>query len=327
MQSSATSDSSSPWYLRHERGSEWGLRFMMVFYRLCGKFLTRVLLYPVVTFFFLTDRAGRRLSREFFERIYQHSERSVNCSSLSHPPGIWDDFQRFYNFGCSMVDRIEVWGGTSWIANVTWHGLEHFNVLPAKDGAVVMSAHIGNLDALRVAAKKETEREIKVLVYTKNSEHFVKVLNIVNPVALKDIVLIQNIDALTILQLKNIIDEGNALGLVADRITVGATERVIEVPFLGHLAPFPQGPWILAALLECPIYIIFCVRTGWNRYDAFIEPFADKITLPGKQREAKLREWICSYALHLEKYCCRFPHHWFNFYDFWSRSSKRSRRV
>jgi predicted LPLAT superfamily acyltransferase len=112
---------------------------------------------------------------------------------------------------------------------------------------------------------------------------------------------------------------------VADRVTEGSPERVIEVPFLGDLAPFPQGPWILASLLGCPVYTIFCVRAERNRYDVFIEPFADKITLPGKQRETKLHDWICCYALNLEKYCCRFPHHWFNFYDFWSRSSKTSR--
>ena len=253
MQSNEISDNSSPWYLRHERGSEWGLRFMMLFYRLCGKFLTRVLLYPVVTFFFLTDREGRLLSREFFERIYRHCGSSVNRSVLSHPPGIWDDYQRFYNFGCSMVDRIEVWGGTSWTANVAWHGLQHFDCLQEQDGAVLMSAHIGNLDALRVAAKTETEKEIKALVYTKNSDHYMKVLNIVNPDALKDVVPIQNIDISTILKLRNLIDEGNALGLVADRVTEGSPGRVIEVPFLGDLAPFPQGPWILASLLGSPV--------------------------------------------------------------------------
>ena len=226
-----------------------------------------------------------------------------------------------------MVDRIEVWGGTSWTTNVTWHGLQHFDCLQEQDGAVLMSAHIGNLDALRVAAKTETEKEIKALVYTKNSDHYMKVLNIVNPDALKDVVPIQNIDISTMLKLRNLIDEGNALGLVADRVTEGSPGRVIEVPFLGDLAPFPQGPWILASLLGCPVYTIFCVRAERNRYDVFIEPFADKITLPGKQRETKLHDWICSYALNLEKYCCRFPHHWFNFYDFWSRSSKTSRRV
>ena len=101
--------------------------------------------------------------------------------------------------------------------------------------------------------------------------------------------------------------------------------KLPKVPVLGDLAPFPQGPWILASLLGCPVYTIFCVRAERNRYDVFIEPFADKITLPGKQRETKLHDWICCYALNLEKYCCRFPHHWFNFYDFWSRSSKTSR--
>jgi len=317
MQSNVISASSTPWYLRPERGSVLGLRIMMLFYRLCGKFLTRVLLYPVVVFFFLTDRAGRRHSREFFERVYRSS---ANDSVLKRPPGIWDDFKRFYNFGSSMVDRLEVWGGSSWLANVRWHGLEHFENLQEQDGAVVLSAHIGNLDAMRVAAKGETEKKIKALVYTKNADHFMKVLKIINPDTFQDVVPIQEVDALTIIQLKNLIDNGDALGLLADRIPEGSPDRVMEVPFLGEKALFPQGPWILASLLKCPVYTIFCVHTGRNNYEVFVEPVADSISLPRKQREEYLLHWISLYALRLEKLCCRFPHHWFNFYDFWASS-------
>ena len=311
------STSSTPWYLRPERGSVLGLRVMMLFYRLCGKLMTRVLLYPVVALFFLTDRAGRRHSREFFERVYRSS---ANNPALKHPPGIWDDFKRFYNFGSSMVDRLEVWGGSSWMVNVSWHGLEHFENLQEQDGAVVLSAHIGNLDAMRVAAKEETAKTIKALVYTKNADQFMKVLKIINPDTFQDVMPIQEVDAITILQLKNLIDNGDALGLLADRIPEGSKDRVTEVPFLGKKAPFPQGPWILAGLLKCPIYTIFCVHTGHNNYEVFVEPFADKITLPRQQRDEHLQHWISLYALRLEKFCCQFPHHWFNFYDFWASS-------
>ena len=286
--------------------------------------MTRVLLYPVVIFFLLTDRAGRRYSREYFERVYRCTE---NTSVLKRPPGIWDDFKRFYNFGSSMVDRLEVWGGSSWIANVNWHGLEHFENLQEQDGVVVLSAHIGNLDAMRVASKNETQKKIKALVYTKNADQFMKVLKIINPDTLQDVVPIEEVNALTILQLKNLIDNGNALGLLADRIPEGSRDRVSEVPFLGETAPFPQGPWILASLLKCPVYTIFCVHTGRHNYEVFIEPFAEIISLPRKQRNEYLQHWISLYALRLEKLCCRFPHHWFNFYDFWSSSSQTSRRV
>jgi predicted LPLAT superfamily acyltransferase len=62
------------------------------------------------------------------------------------------------------------------------------------------------------------------------------------------------------------------------------------------------------------------VHTGRNNYEVFVEPVADIISLPRKQREEYLLHWISLYALRLEKLCCRFPHHWFNFYDFWASS-------
>ncbi len=49
--------------------------------------------------------------------------------------------------------------------------------------------------------------------------------------------------------------------------------------FLGKAAGFPQGPYILGALLDCPVYALFCLREGGRyRVDAF--KLADRIVLP-----------------------------------------------
>ena len=54
----------------------------------------------------------------------------------------------------------------------------------------------------------------------------------------------------------------------------------------------PSGPYLLAALLRCPVYLTFGLFHEPNRYDLYCEPFADRIDLPRGAREesgARLR--------------------------------------
>ena len=309
------------WHLKPERGSEFGLHFMLWLYQLMGKHLTRLLLYPVVVYFYLTDRTARKHSRVFFERVYRNPGEN---SALNQPPSEWDSFKRFYNYGCALVDSIEVWSGTQWFANVTWHGLEGIKWLnEQKAGAVIVSAHLGNVDAMRVAAKSKTSKQIKVLMYTDHAQRFKKLLEYLNPDASKDIIPLETLDAMSVLEMQKLLELGDTLGILADRVAVGSRDRTIEVPFFGESAPFPQGPWILASLLKCPVFLLFCIRTDSSHYEIFIEPLADQIILPRKQREEKLRYWISEYAARLEEFCRQYPHHWFNFYNFWSEDAHR----
>ena len=52
--------------------------------------------------------------------------------------------------------------------------------------------------------------------------------------------------------------------IVGDRTppAQSGSARVAHVDFLGAPAPFAQGPFILASLLDCPVYLCFCLRQG-----------------------------------------------------------------
>lgn len=106
--------------------------------------------------------------------------------------------------------------------------------------------------------------------------------------------------------------------IAADRVPVVGHKRVSYVPFLGAEAPFSQGPYILAALLECPVYTAIAVREG-QKFRVFIDHFSDKVILERKEREEKLRYFSKKYAENLEYYCLRYPYQWFNFFDFWKK--------
>jgi predicted LPLAT superfamily acyltransferase len=89
------------------------------------------------------------------------------------------------------------------------------------------------------------------------------------------------------------------------------------VPFLGAPAPFSQGPYILAALLRCPVLLLFCTRAG-DGYRVALEPFAPRIELPARRKQPALEEWTRAYAARLQEHCLGDPLQWYNFFDFWA---------
>jgi predicted LPLAT superfamily acyltransferase len=106
--------------------------------------------------------------------------------------------------------------------------------------------------------------------------------------------------------------------IAGDRTPVGGHGRVSRVPFFGRPAPLPQGPWVLAALLGCPVRLLFCLRTtaGW---EVAIEDFAERVVLPRGDRQAMVEGYATRYAGRLEAWARRDPLQWYNFFDFWAQ--------
>ena len=114
-----------------------------------------------------------------------------------------------------------------------------------------------------------------------------------------------------------------SLVIVGDRTPPAENGRVVSADFLGSPALFPQGPFILAAILECPVFLFVCVR-GAKGYRVHFEPFAERIKLPRRQREAVIAAHAQRYADRLAALCRETPFQWFNFFDFWAGAKPRS---
>jgi predicted LPLAT superfamily acyltransferase len=116
------------------------------------------------------------------------------------------------------------------------------------------------------------------------------------------------------------------VAIAGDRTPVRTEDRVSLVPFLGHDAPFPQGPYLLAHLLECPVYLMFCLRHK-RGYRLYFEKFAERITLPRRDKSAALGQWAACYARRLESFCLIDPFQWYNFFDFWDAAPATERTI
>jgi predicted LPLAT superfamily acyltransferase len=111
------------------------------------------------------------------------------------------------------------------------------------------------------------------------------------------------------------IEAGELVGMFADR--VGLNDRVVRVPFCGAEASFAAGPFLLASLLRCPVYLVFGLYRDPDRYELFCEPLAERIELPRGRREEALAVYARRYAERLEFYARKAPENWFNWFDFW----------
>lgn len=120
----------------------------------------------------------------------------------------------------------------------------------------------------------------------------------------------------TAILLKEKLDNGEWVAIVGDRIAVtpqrGGDWRVCWSPFMGQPAPFPQGPFILASILRCPVNLIFALRQH-GKLHIHCETFADLLLLPRGERQQALQNAIDHYAARLEHYALQSPLDWFNF--------------
>src|SRR6202035_3550777 len=113
------------------------------------------------------------------------------------------------------------------------------------------------------------------------------------------------------------IARGEWVAIAGDRTPVGGGGRISRVPFLGAQAAFSNGPYILAHLLGCPVYLLFCLREK-DIYRLHFEAFAARIALPRTGRDAALTGYAERYAARLAYFAERAPFQWYNFFDFWA---------
>ncbi len=115
------------------------------------------------------------------------------------------------------------------------------------------------------------------------------------------------------------------MALAADRVPVQSS-AVTTVSFLGAPARFPAGPYVLAALLRCPLYFLCSVHEG-DGYVVHFERLAESISLPRAERGPRIAVHAADYARALETVLARAPLDWFNFFDFWKQGDDQAPRT
>ncbi len=308
---------SNHWSEISERGSVLGLTLLLQTYKLLGHRFCSVIVAFVVGYFFISNAKSRRASLKYLNKVYQHSSESSGQSSLTATPGLWTSYKHFLSFGLSSLDKIASWTGKIKRGNVQF---DHSQILIDhslnQQGAVIISAHLGNIELSRALAENIDEVTMNALVFSQHAEIFTNTLNKINPDYKTHLIHVNNMGPETSIMLKNKIDAGEMVVIMGDRTAVKSESRNCEIEFLGESALFSQGPIILASLMKCPVYLMLCIKEP-DGYHIHLESISDIIHLSRKNRQQDIKKYIQIYASRLEHYCQKNPLQWFNFFDYW----------
>ena len=234
--------------------------------------------------------------------------------------------RRFHHYHCfagQVLDRVPLLAGDLDRFDCAIEGLELLEAVAVqRRGALLLGAHHGSFEIMRVLAHARCPVRVRVLMHEGNAEKLGSVLAPLNPDVNNQVIALGRPE--TMLEVREALAAGEIVGLLADRVVAG--DRVRLCGFLGAAAPFPEGPYLLAAAVRVPVLLFSAIHEGDGRYRIRIEPFAERIEFARNDRDAVLQRECERYAHWLEARCRQEPYNWFNFYDFWSAPQPLPRR-
>lgn len=291
------------WLNQRERGTLFAIATSYRIAGLVGRRAMRPLVSLVALWYRLFDRSAVRASRTWLERVH------------GRPPGFWDVYRHIRVFAQVTLDRVFLLTDETRGLEFTRTGHEHLsNQIATGRGAVLLGAHLGSYEAMRAGGVADGVA-IHILGYFENARMISALIERLSPERAASVIDLSKDPVSVMTRVSGRVEEGDLVALLGDR--VGLNDRVVRAEFLGREAPFPAGPFLLASLLRCPVYLVFGLYHEPNRYDLFCEPFAERIELPRRDRERALEEVVGRYARRLEDFARRAPNNWFNFFDFW----------
>ncbi len=299
------------WARLAERGTAWGMRLVRLLYGLAGRRGCLVLLRVIVPYFYLSDGVRRRHSLAFLRRAH---------ARLGLPaPGRREGLAHFLCFAEKVLDTFIAWADPQRTGCIRIYGDETLRRLADQGrGGLLIVSHLGSAELCRAHLPKLFRHPITVLLHSRHAVHYNRLLKAVGSGVGAHTVEVTDIGPETAIDLKERVERGEWIAIAGDRIPVVGATRISRVSFLGEPAAFSQGPYILAALMACPVQVMFCLREG-DAFGVYFETFSEgPIVLPHRER-ARCLEGLCArYAAMLERYCLKAPRQWFNFFDFWA---------
>lgn len=296
----------SIWARSPERSTLWALRGMAKLSLAIGRPLSRLVIYPITAYFMCFAPGARRASLDYLRRV------------LGHRASPLDGFRQVSTFAATVHDRIFLINDRFHLFDIRIHGGEIMQAqLDQKRGAFLIGAHLGSFEVLSAVGRQMAGMRASMLMYEENARKINATIEAINPRALLDIIPMGRVDSM--LKVRQRLDDGEMVGLLADRTP--ADETTVELPFLGAPAPFPVGPFRLAALMRRPVIFMTGLYSGGNRYDVHFETLADFSAVSRADRDATIEAAMQRYVALLEKHCHASPYNWFNFFPFWSEQS------
>ena len=252
----------------------------------------------VVPFYMVFNRKGYKAMYNFF------------CRRVGKGPlaAVWHVYLNHFAFGQVVLDRFASYAGHRF--KITVEGNEHFLRLTEQEGGFLMlSSHVGNYEQAGYMLRSD-RKQFHALIYAGESKVVMNGRR--GRFADKQINMIPVLpDMSHLFRINQLLDEGQIVSMPADRCFGSA--KSVTCDFLGAPARFPLGPFATAVQKEVPALAVAVMKEGVRKYKAYVIPLH---VGEGNRRE-RMERMARKFAAALEGIVRRYPHQWYNYYEFW----------
>ena len=300
------------WAFIKEKGTLTGMKIMLIAYRTGGPILFRIFLFPVVFFYFFFKSDLRKNSIDYLLRVEKKIDNLPKVNFLL-------SFRHFLEFGSSLIDKFSVWMGEIKIDQVNIHGSELFDELISnKQGAVIITSHLGNTEVSSALSQRNPQMNLTILQYTKNAQNFNLLLDQLKMTSNIKMLQVTDLGVFVAMQLEEKVRRGEFIAISGDRLSINHPEASVTCNFFNKPADFPNGPYVLANILQVPIMLLICVKHK-GKYNIHFEELTKGQKISKKDRQDFIKDSAQLYAERLEYYTSQNPLQWFNFFEFWKK--------
>lgn len=307
----SSSPNSGHWADQPERGNLRLMRLLAWAARKLGRRAVAPIVRMVVLYFYLFGGQARRSIAQYQHRL------TATAPGRRLFPVRRAVYRQFLAFAEALLDKLDCWQEKMQASDLDIVDASRLHEQMGQGrGQILVSSHLGNMEVCRALVNQESRLMLNVLVHDKHAQQFNHLLHEAGASKLR-LLQVSELDMATMLQLGERIEQGEWLAIAGDRIPLHGS-RTVDVNFLGAAAALPQGPWLLAGLLRCPVNLIFCTKQG-DRFRVTLERLADNVAWTRATRNAQIQSCAQAYADRLAAHCRDAPLQWFNFYPFWRR--------
>ncbi|MEO2061605.1 MAG: lipid A biosynthesis acyltransferase [Christiangramia sp.] len=218
-------------------------------------------------------------------------------------------YHSYFTFGRIQLDRVAITSGLKDRYTFEFDGVENIEALLKKGrGGILLTAHIGNFNLAKHFFEERHSDAVVNLVIT-DFEHR-KIKNYLESVTGRSEVkiIVLKDDLSHVFYMKEALANNELLVFAADRFL--DRSKTFEADFMGENVQFPQGPFKLAARNQIPVLFVHLMREKNFHYHFYARPY--------KPEKYTAREILKSYLEDLEKMVKKYPHQWYNYYDYWN---------
>ncbi len=280
------------------RGTVLGFRIYVFIIKTFGLYIAYFVLLFVAAYFII-------FSFESTKSTYYLFRKRQKYSALS---SMFQVYRSYFTFGRIQLDRITIGAGLKDKFSFHFDGSQHIQELLAKKkGGILLTAHIGNFNLAKYFFTDKHETAAVNLVMTDFEHREIKqYLESVSEKSKLKMIILKD-DLSHIFKMNEALKNNEFLVFAADRYFKNA--KTYKELFLGKTVKFPQGPFKLASRNQIPVLFVHIMRERRFHYHFYARPYT------GAPDSAK--DLLKAYLQDLEKMVKKYPHQWYNYYDYW----------